>query len=412
MSVETMQAPLPAHVSADAVYDFDYFHDAGLNADPHARLLELASEAPPLFWTPRCGGTWIVVGYDVAFRVLREPETFSSVLHGGATGGMPPMLPNGQRIPLMTPIMMDPPEHTVLRAPLQKTFSPKTVLAMKEKIEALAISLVEAVKPLGAADFVPAVTEALPVRIFLEMMGLPDDRIEQFRDMVREVLAPRGSDPAAELFRMRRVADAMEPTIRDRRDNPRDDLISMLWAVEIEGQPMTFELMEDYCCLLFIAGLDTVINGMTYGIRHLAQHPDLQAELRANPELIVEATEELLRRYSFSGPVRRVTHETELAGQKLMPGDQVFVYMGAVDLDQREFPQPGAFDLTRENKNHLIFGAGPHRCLGSHLARVELQVLYRVVLERLPEFRMDPGKRPVFHPGNILSVSSLPIRWD
>jgi cytochrome P450 len=147
-------------------------------------------------------------------------------------------------------------------------------------------------------------------------------------------------------------------------------------------------------------------------VRHLALHPDLQAELRTNPDLIVEATEELLRCYSFSGPVRRVTRETELAGCTLMPGDQVFVYMGAIDLDPHEFPSPGAFDLSRENKNHLIFGAGPHRCLGSHLARVELQVLYRVVLKRLPEFRMDPVKPPVFHPGNILSVSSLPIRWD
>ena len=404
-------APRPAHVAEASVFDFDYFHDAGLKADPHARLLELQHQAPPLFWTPRCGGTWIAIGYDVAFRVLREPETFSSALMGSAAGGVP-LLPNGQRIPTMTPIMMDPPEHTILRAPLQKTFSPKTVLAMKDKIEALAIELVEAVRPRGAADFVAAVTEQLPVRIFLETMGLPDDRIDEFRAMVREVLAPRGGDPAGELMRMRRIADAMLPAILARRDDRQGDIISLLWSAEPEGAPMTVELMEDYCCLLFVAGLDTVINAMSYGVRHLALHPELQTELRANPDLIVEATEELLRCYSFSGPVRRVTQPTEFAGCTLMPGDQVFVYMGAIDLDPREFPSPGTFDLTRENKNHLIFGAGPHRCLGSHLARVELQVLYRVVLERLPLFRMDPDKRPVFHPGNILSVSSLPIRWD
>jgi cytochrome P450 len=371
-------------------------------------------DAPPLFWTPRNGGHWIAIGYQEAFRILREPETFSSAL-------IPPeimslakdaRLPAGERIPLMTPIMMDPPEHTRLRAPLQKTFSPRTVMGLKDKIKALAVSLVDAMLPLGAADFVAAVAEPLPVKIFLEMMGLPDDRISEFRSMVREVFAPRGNEPQAEVLRMRRIADAMLDEILARRDDRRNDIISLLWGVKIDGQPMTLELMEDYCCLLFVAGLDTVINAMTYGVRHLARHPELQAELRACPERIVEATEELLRCYSFTGPVRRVTHDTLLGSVPLAAGDQIFVFLGGVDLDPREFPTPEAFDLGRENANHLIFGAGPHRCLGSHLARVELQVLYQVVLERLPVFRLDPDRQPVFHPGNILSVSSLPIRWD
>jgi cytochrome P450 len=244
------------------------------------------------------------------------------------------------------------------------------------------------------------------------MMGLPDDRIGEFRAMAREVLEPRGLDPIAEVMRMRRIGDAMMDQILARRTDPRDDIISLLWSVEIDGQPMNLELMEDYCCLLFVAGLDTVINAMTYGVRHLARYPRLQARLRADPGAIIEATEELLRLYSFTGPVRRVTKDTELAGCSLKAGDIVFVYLGGVDLDPREFPDPGSFVLERENKNHLIFGAGPHRCLGSHLARIELQTLYRVVLERLPEFRMDPDERPVFHPGNVLSVSKLPLRWD
>lgn len=404
----------PAHVPTERVHDFDYFRDEGLFADPHKRILELTRQAPPLFWTPRNGGHWMAIGYDEAFRILREPELFSSALASPemATQMGPPVLPDGRRIPMMTPIMMDPPLHTKLRAPLQKTFSPRTVMALKQEIEALARSLVDEMAPHGHADFVAAVAEPLPVRIFLKMMGLPDDRIGEFRAMVREVFEPRGIDPVAEVMRMRRIADAMMDQILARRDDPRDDIISLLWTVEIDGEPMTLELMEDYCCLLFIAGLDTVINAMTYGIRHLARNPALQAELRANPEAIVEATEELLRLYSFTGPVRRVTQDTHVGDCPLRQDDIIFVFLGGVDLDAREFPEPDCFDLQRENKNHLIFGAGPHRCLGSHLARIELQVLYQVVLERLPEFRLDPDKRPVFHPGNILSVSRLPIRWD
>jgi cytochrome P450 len=414
MVFNSLTVERPDHVRDETVFAFDYFRDEGLFADPHKRILELAGEAPPLFWTPHNGGHWMAIGYEEAFRVLREPELFSSALMSAETAAQmgPPILPDGRRVPRMTPIMMDPPEHTRFRGPLQKTFSPRTVMALKDEIEALAVQLVEAVAPLGQADFVATVTEPLPVRIFLKMMGLPDDPIGEFRAMVREVLEPRGLDPVAEVMRMRRIGDAMADMILARRDDPRDDIISLLWSVEIDGQPMTLDLMEDYCCLLFVAGLDTVINAMTYGIRHLARNPELQANLRSNPGTIVEATEELLRLYSFTGPVRRVTRDTELGGCLLRQGDIVFVYLGAVDLDAHEFPEPGRFDLTRENQNHLIFGAGPHRCLGSHLARIELQALYRVVLEHLPEFRMDPDKRPVFHPGNVLSVSSLPIRWD
>jgi cytochrome P450 len=414
MVFNSLTVDRPPHVPETAVHEFDYFRDEGLFADPHKRILELVDEAPPLFWTPHNGGHWMAIGYDEAFQILRAPERFSSALMSAEAAELagPAQLPDGRRIPMMTPIMMDPPLHTRLRAPLQKTFSPKTVMALSDKIEELAARLVDEVAPLGHADFVAAVTEPLPVRIFLEMMGLPDDRIGEFRAMVREVLEPRGFDPVEEVMRMRRIADAMLDHILARRDDPRDDIISLLWGVEIDGEPVTLELMEDYCCLLFVAGLDTVINAMTYGIRHLARNPAHQAELRRNPEEIVEATEELLRLYSFTGPVRRVTQDTEVAGRLLKAGDIVFVYLGGVDLDPREFPDPGTFDLGRENKNHLIFGAGPHRCLGSHLARIELQALYRVVLERLPEFRMDPDEHPVFHPGNVLSVSRLPIRWD
>jgi cytochrome P450 len=208
------------------------------------------------------------------------------------------------------------------------------------------------------------------------------------------------------------IANAMKGEILARRDDPRDDLISALWKIEVDGQPMTFDLMEDYACLLFIAGLDTVINGIGYGIRHLALNPELQAELRDNPKLIPEAAEEILRRYSFVAPQRRVARDTELGGQKLKAGDTIVLYLAGAGLDAATFADPEQFDLERENKAHIAFGAGPHRCIGSHLARIELQSLYAVVLEKLPPFRLDAKKPARFHAGNILAMASLPIRWD
>jgi len=170
--------------------------------------------------------------------------------------------------------------------------------------------------------------------------------------------------------------------------------------------------MEDYACLLFIAGLDTVINGIGFGIRHLASNPHLQADLRKNPKLIPEAAEEILRRYSFVVPQRRIARDTELGGQTLKAGDTIGLYLPAAGLDPEAFPAPEQFDLERENKAHIAFGAGPHRCIGSHLARIELQSLYAVILEKLPTFRLDPDKPARFHAGYILAMASLPIRWD
>jgi cytochrome P450 len=414
MAIYSNTAERPAHVPPEAVFDFDYHRDPGLFVDPHERILALIDEAPPLFWTPHNGGHWMALGYDIVYRVMREHESFSSALMlPEIRAGMANFkLPDGRRVPSMTPIMLDPPDHTKLRAPLQKTFSPKTVMALKGDIEALATSLVEAAAPLGHCDFLSAVIEQLPVRVFLRMMGLPEDRIDEYRAIVRAVFEPRSDDRAHMLAHSRRMVDAMLDEILARRDDPRDDIISMLWATEIDGEPMTIELMEDYCGLLFLAGLDTVINAMAHGIRHLAAHPELQARLRTRPELIVDATEELLRRYTITAPIRRALHDVELADRQIGEGDLIVTYLSAADLDPTEFPAPEKFDLDRENKNHLIFGAGPHRCLGSHLARIELQALYQVVLAKLPEFRLDPDKRPVFHAGNMLAVSSLPLRWD
>lgn len=407
-------APRPPHVPETSVYDFDIHHDAALLKNPHERVLELIREAPPLFWTPRNGGHWMVLKYEDVFHVLRDTEVFSSSLmppkhRAAAAARMPPGEP---RVVSMTPIFMDPPDHTRYRLPLQRAFSPKTMTALKGDVERLAHDLVDAVIDQGGCDFFSAIAEQLPVRVFLKMMGLPEDRLAEYRALVREIFAPPGDDPMVQVRRMRRIVDAMTPVILARREAPRDDLISQLWALEIDAQPMTLELMEDYAALIFLAGLDTVINAMSFGVRHLAAHPELQSQLRAQPELIDEAAEELLRRYTFTMTMRRVTTDTELAGSPLKAQETVIVYMPAADLDADQFSDPAVFDVEREGKVHLAFGSGPHRCLGSHLARIELQTLYDVILKRLPEFRLDPAKPVTFQAGMMLTIASLPLRWD
>jgi len=414
MTDTTLMAPRPAHVPHSAVFDFDMFLDPALLKDPHERVRELIRDAPPVFWTPHNRGHWITLRFEDIHRAMREPESFSSAMippeqQRAMAARMPPGMP---RIPQVTPILLDPPAHTKYRAPLQKAFSPTTVMALKDEIEALSNQLVDAVVADGGCDLIPAIAEQLPVRVFLKMMGLPIERLAEFRVVVRGFLKPADPDPLDQPRRMLMIANAMKDELLARRDDPRNDLISALWKIEVDGQPMTFDLMEDYACLLFIAGLDTVINGIGFGIRHLASNPHLQAELRKNPKLIPEAAEEILRRYSFVVPQRRIARDTELGGQTLKAGDTIGLYLPAAGLDPEAFPAPEQFDLERENKAHIAFGAGPHRCIGSHLARIELQSLYAVILEKLPTFRLDPDKPARFHAGYILAMASLPIRWD
>ncbi|CAN7548175.1 cytochrome P450 [Phenylobacterium sp. LjRoot225] len=407
-------APRPAHIPDAAVYDFDMFRDSALLADPHERVRQLLREAPAVFWTPRNRGHWVALGHEPVFEVSREFDRFSSEFM--AREQMQQMLamapPGMPYIPQSKPISLDPPDHAKYRAPLASVFGPKAIKARTDEIRALANALIDEVAGQGCCDFMPSVAEPLPVQVFLKMMGLPLERQAEFRRMVHEFLGPGMNEPMQAASRMRMIADAIDEVILARKDDRRDDLISLLWAAEIDGKPMTLETMEDFAVLLFIAGLDTVINGMGFGVRHMAANPDFQARLRADPSLIPEAVEELLRRYTFTVPTRRVAKDTELGGWTLKKDEWVMIYLPAADLDPSVFPAPEVFDLDRENKTHIAFGAGSHRCLGSHLARLELQVLYTELLTRLPTFRLDPDKPVTFHAGNIIAMDSLPLRWD
>ncbi len=406
--------PKPAHVGDRFVYDFDTFHDPAYLDDPHARIAEIIGEAPSVFWTPRNGGHWMIIGHEAVFKASRDVEGFSSeFVPQEMIKAMMSAMPAGTpHIPQPLPINVDPPEHTLYRAPLQGAFSPKAMLALKDDIRALAAGLIDAITPRGHAEFMAEVAEPMPVQVFLKMFGLPLDKQAQYREIVRGHLSNPEPDPRESMKKLVNIAAVMHDTLIARRDNPQNDIISMLWKTEIGGKPTTIDDMENYCVVLFIAGLDTVMNGMGHGVRHLAGNPALQAELRANPKLIADASEEMLRRYTFTVPPRIVGKDLAFEGAEMRKGERAFLFLPAADLDPREFENPQLFDLKRENKVHIAFGTGPHRCLGSHLARIELQVLYEELLARLPEFRLDPAHPVRYHGGHVVGPDTLHLLWD
>jgi cytochrome P450 len=403
----------PAHVPETAVYDFDFFRDPAYLSDPHRRVLELVRTAPAVFWTPRNGGHWMFLSHGAVFKASRDTETFTSqfVTEAQMKAFMAQLPPGTPHIPQAVPINLDPPDHTKYRAPLQKAFSPKTMLALKDSIRDLADELIDKVKHRGRCDFMAEIAEPLPVQVFLKLLGLPLERQAEYRAIVKDQLQTAEPDPKKGMLNLLKVTASMRDTILERRDHPRDDLLSLLWQSEIDGRPTTLDDMENYSVLLFLAGLDTVMNGMGFGVRHLAQDLALQRELRANPARIPVATEELLRRYTFTVPVRKVRKDTVFEGLSMKEGERVMLFLPAADLDPKEFPDSDRLDITRE-KPHIAFNAGPHRCLGSHLARVELQTLYEQMMIRLPEFRLDAAHPPKFHGGPVVGVDTLTLVWD
>lgn len=413
-AVGSAGASKPAHVPDRLVYEFDLFDDPALIADPHARILDLIENVPPIFWTPAQGGQWVVTDYDGNFDASRDWAAFSSeILPAEQLQAMlaarPPEAP---RIPVPVPITLDPPGHGKYRMPLNPVFSPKAIDRMTGNIRALARQLVTRVAGKGGCEFMSEIAEPLPVQIFLKLMGLPLERQSEYRTLVRKQLSQGIGSIEENMRGLVKIADAMRGTFVERRNNRQDDLISRLWETEIDGKPASMDDMENYGILLFIAGLDTVMNSMGFGVRHLARDPAMQERLRRNLSLTPEAAEELLRRYSIVVVNRRVNKDQVFHDVDMKKGDRVLLMLPGANLDATRFKDPARCDEGREDKVHIAFNAGPHRCLGSHLARIELKILYEELLTGLPQFRLDAARPPTFHGGNVLGVDTLHLVWN
>jgi cytochrome P450 len=405
--------PKPGHVPDALVYDFDKYADPALREDPHARMLDLIKNAPPIFWTPRRGGCWMLTSYEAVFECARDFDTFTNAIvpQEYIEARLATMPDDAPHIPTMAPSTVDPPLHAIYRLPLNSVFSPKRINLLKDNIRTLARELLAEVESKGHCEFMAAVAEPLPVQIFLKIFGLPVERWKDYRDAVKEMLSGDGTNPENSIRRAQQVAAIMRPTMEERRQDPQDDIISMLWQTTLDGRPTAMADMEDYGVMLFVAGLDTVMNGMGIGVRYLAMNPDLQDQLRADPALIPKATEEMLRRFTFTVLTRTLKKDAVFQGVEMKKGDICNVFLPAADLDPVHFDQPERFDMNRDIP-HVAFGVGPHRCLGSHLARVELEILYEELLAALPRFRLDPQKPPPFHGGHIIGPDTLHLLWD
>ncbi|HEY4332507.1 MAG TPA: cytochrome P450 [Ilumatobacteraceae bacterium] len=345
---------------------------------------------------------------DIA-QMLGDPAVFSSGMDVTRTGIDRPLIP----------LQIDPPKHRDYRMILNPIFAPQRMAELEESITALARELIEAFAGETDVDYVAHFSLLFPSQVFLTMMGLPRADLAHFLSLKDGFIRPesitgqpRNHEDSVALMRATATAiyEYFEPVIQARKDNPGTDLVTRLVETEVDGERLTHEEVLDTCFLLLVAGLDTVSASLDCMMLHLAQHPERRAELVADPALIPSAVEELLRWESPVMMVARVALEdTEISGCPVQKGQHVLALLGAANTDPEDMPDADVVRWGRDVNRHIAFGAGIHRCLGSHLARLELDIALREWHARIPDYSLPDGFEPVFNT-SIRSLAGLPLR--
>lgn len=409
MTVAMDAVPVPDHVPPHMVGDFSLFTSPGMaptpNGDPQAASA-CVHAGPPIFYSPmntRDGkGTWVITRARDQRRILQDPETFSShrAIFASALGENWPMIP----------LELDPPEHGAFRSLLNPLLSPKRVMALESAVRERAAVLIDRIAAAGTdCDVMRDFAFPFAVNIFLRFLGLPDDRLDEFVRWANDLL--HGDDvqrPAA----ARRIIAFIDGLAADRRAHPIDDFISFLVQAKINDRPLTDAEVRGTGVLLFVAGLDTVAAAIGFDLAYLARHPDDQRLLRAEPDRIVLAAEELLRAYPTVQMIRVATKDVDFDGAPIRKGDYVSCATMIANRDPEEFPDPDRIDLGREDNRHTAFAYGPHRCLGSHLARREIVIGLEEWLKRIPDFRIKQGTAPIAFGGHVFGIENLILDWS
>ena len=384
---------------------------AEMAQDPYPTYAKLRARDP--VHRSRLMNAWVFTRYADVDAVLRDHRRFSSdPRKRTAARRQQASLPSVEE-PSM--LFLDPPDHTRLRALVNKAFTPRAVAALEPRIREIMTTLLDAVDDPSAFDLMKAVAKPLPVIVIAEMLGIPPEDRAQFAvwsDQRARILEPTltpGERETAEAA-MRALDEYLRPIISERRDAPRDDIISALAQAEEAGDKLTEREVLIMLRLLLVAGNETTTNLIGNGVLALLRHPDQLAALRGDAALVPSAVEELLR---FDSPVqvdlRSALDDCEVNGFRVRRGDNVVTLLGAANRDPDRFPAPDRLDVRRAEQNHLAFGRGIHHCLGAPLARLEGRVVLEALLDRFRSIRLLDD-RPAFRNSVVLrGLHSLPV---
>jgi cytochrome P450 len=372
---------------------------------PQPTYRALVESAPVM----RIDGLGVIGCTRAAVReILQQPEVFSSNTAAADLKTRRPLIP----------LQIDPPDHRKFRKILDPLFAPPRMRELEEPIDQLVNDLIDAFIEDDEIDFTARFSIPFPSQVFLTMFGLPMEELPRFLTMKDGIIRPNhvvGKDighPETDAYQQA-TADSIyeyfEELLDERASVRRDDLLSQLLDAEVEGARLGREDILDICFLFLIAGLDTVSASLDCFFGYLADHSEDRRALVESPESIPHVVEELLRwETPVMATVRVATSDAELAGLHVRAGEQVMALIGAANLDDGEMADAGQVRWDRDVNRHLAFGGGVHRCLGSHLARLELRIALREWHRRIPDYRVKPGVLLDYTPG-IRALDSFPM---
>jgi cytochrome P450 len=376
-----------------------------LTRHPQPTYKMLRDSAPVM----RVDGIGVLVStWELVDEVLHNPALYSSALASGILKNDRPLIP----------LQVDPPEHGKFRKILDPLFAPRRMKALEASIETLVNQLVDGFIGRDEIDFAKEFSVPFPTQVFLTMLGLPLDELPALLTMKDGIIRPHElvgkplGHPDTDAYQAstaQSIYTYFTATIEQRKRERRDDMLSWFLEAEIDGDRLTSDEILDICFLFLIAGLDTVSASLDCFFSYLAQHPDARKAIGGDQENVPFIVEELLR---WETPVmavaRAAKHDTELGGCPIHAGEQVLVMLGSANTDQKTISDAESVRFDRKVNRHFGFGGGVHRCLGSHLARVELRTALRVWHQRIPEYHIKPGVELDFTPG-VRAVQTFPM---
>lgn len=394
----------------DWATDFD--HGAPeYNANLYKIWEDLKSSGCPIAHTERYGGTWLPLTNELVHEIAYDTEHFSS--RSVVVGQLKPSeIEDALPAPIggAPPITSDPPFHQEARRILLPAFAPKKIDPLRDEIRQMCHDLIDKMGDNEVIDAAEEYAQHIPVMIIASMAGLPKEDGDIFRSWVHVILSGIGESREDREPVFLALNEYLEKAIEDHIENPRDDLISFLLDAEIMGNKLSREHVAGTIILLMVAGIDTTWSGIGNSIWHLATNPVDRRRLIENPEMLPVAIEEFLRAYAPVTMARLVKQDFDFHGVQMKEEDWVLLPFPAANRDEMKFENPDQVIIDREENRHAAFGLGIHRCLGSNLARLEMNVAVEVFLERFPDFELNTSEEMVWSTGQVRGPRQLPIR--
>ena len=381
-------------VNPDAVVAFDHHSDA-FNLNELAINADLRQQCP-VAWNENYDGFWFLSSYDAVSQTARDDDTFSHKYEPNAPNGVDYQGEMGVPRPEGQPALgigeVDGPYHLALRHALAPFLSPGAVQKLKPFMEQKAHEFLDQKIADGHMDLVLDYASPVPAILTMKLMGLPLDNWHLYANLFHSVMAIPQDSPEY-ISAIAEVPVIMQEVIEfaaTRKAKPKDDLTSFLIQFEFDGQRLTDEQLLNILWNLIAGGVDTTTSQTALTLLHLGTHPELRQQLLDHPELYRTATDEFLRYFSVNQTLSRtVTRDVELNGQRLRKNDRVVISWLSANHDEHEFDRPDEIILDRTPNRHLAFGLGPHRCIGSHLARLMSEAMVKAVLDRIPDYQVD-----------------------